>query len=411
VAEPLSGSRKIVFSLVLVGLLWGFVELACLGGLWALARYKNLDYSPELVRTLSEKHRGILDSYLAGQPSYLIYSPPLGWTIRPHGTSSLYHANGQGLRADHDYPPAPPPGRLRVAAFGDSFTHSSDVADDAAWEVDLERLEPRLEVMNFGVPGYGVDQAYLRYQQEGARFQPQVVLIDYMSDNINRVVNVYRPFYFYKSGLPLTKPRFVVRGGKLVLVENPIQSLAGYRELLDHPDAKLDELGQHDFFYQRRNQRSRFDFLPSVRFAHVMGEQYTEPILQGSVYNTRSEPYQVTAGIFDAFYREALAHGSLPILVFFPDKRDIRAFREGRGKVYQPLLDDAEKKGHRHLDLLDGFARYGKDAELNELAHVHYTRRGYGMAAQWILDYLRANGLTTPEGVQAALAVERAKKG
>jgi hypothetical protein len=401
-----SAAKKIGFTAVFLALLWGFAEFACWGGLWALARYKHLEYAPKLVRTLSPKHRGILTSYLSGQPSYIIYSRTLGWTIRPHGATNLYHANGEGLRADHDFPASPPPGRVRVAAFGDSFTHSSDVEDAAAWEVALERLEPRLEVMNFGVPGYGVDQAYLRYLEEGERFAPRIVLIDFMTDNINRVVNVFRPFFFYQSGLPLTKPRFLVRDGKLSLLANPIQSVAGYRDLLDHTLPELDALGQHDYFYQRRYQRSRLDFLPSVRFAHVVHEQRTEPMLNGLVYNTRSEPFAVTVGIFDAFYGEALRHGALPILVFFPDRRDIRAFREGRGKVYQPLLDDARRKGHRTIDLMDGFARYGGGAELSELAHVHYTRRGYGMVAQWILDSLRAGGLTTPEGVQAALAAE-----
>lgn len=409
---PLPGWKKAAFSLVLLGLLWGLVELACWGGLWALSRYKDLEYSPELVRTLSERHRGVLDSFLSGQPSYLVYSRTLGWTIGPKATGAggLYHANAQGLRASREYAPASPPGRVRVAAFGDSFTHSSDVADDVTWEVDLERLEPRLEVMNFGVPGYGLDQAYLRYRQDALRFRPQVVLIDFMSDNINRVVNVYRPFFFYRSGLPLSKPRFELRSGKLTLIDNPIQNLQGYRELLDHPEAKLDELGQHDFFYQRNNQRSRFDFLPSVRFAHVMRQRYTEPILKDGAYNRRSEPFAVTAGIFDEFYQAALDQGSVPIIVFFPDKPDIRALREGRGKVYGPLLQDVERKGYRYLDLLDGFARYGKDADLNELTHVHYTRLGCRITAQWILDYLRSHGLTEPEGVNAALAAERHRR-
>jgi hypothetical protein len=407
-APALSGGKKLVFSLVLLALLWGLVELACLGGLWALARYKDLQYSPALVRTLSEKHRGVLEGLLSGQPSYLVYSRTLGWTIAANATGGggQYHSSAQGLRADREYAPAPPPGRVRLAAFGDSFTHSSDVADGVTWEVDLDRSEPRLEVMNFGVPGYGLDQAYLRYRQDALGFHPQVVLIDFMSDNINRVVNVYRPFFFYRSGLPLAKPRFEVHGGKLVLVENPIRSLQGYRELLDHPETKLDQLGQHDFFYQRNNQRSRLDVLPSVRFAQVMRQRYVEPILKDGAYNPRSEPFAVTAGIFDDFYQAALGQGSVPIIVFFPDKPDIRALREGRGKVYGPLIEYVERRGYRHLDLLDGFARYGNDADLNELSHVHYTRLGCRITAQTILDYLRANRLTTPEGVKAALAAE-----
>ena len=409
---PLSGKKRIVFSLVLAGLLWGLLELACLGGLWALARYKDLEYSPDLVDTLSERHRGVLEGLLAGEPSYLVYSRTLGWTIGPRATSigGLYHSNGQGLRAGHDYAPALSPGKVRVAAFGDSFTHSSDVADEVTWEASLEQQEPRLEVMNFGVPGYGVDQAYLRYRQDGRRFHPQVVLIDFMSDNINRVVNVYRPFFQYRSGLPLSKPRFELHGDRLALIENPIRELRGYRELLDHPDTMLDELGQHDFFYQRNNQRSRFDFLPSVRFAHVMRGQYAEPIEKGGTYNPRSEPYQVTAGIFDEFYAEVIADGAVPIVVFFPDKPDIRALREGRGKVYGPLIQRLERQGHRYVDLLGGFERYGKDAELNELTHVHYTRLGCRIAARWLLDYFRSHDLLTAEGVAAAAMADRRRR-
>src|ERR1700686_4393542 len=44
---PLPTHKKLVFSLVLLGLLWGVLERACLVGLWALNKYKDLEYSPE----------------------------------------------------------------------------------------------------------------------------------------------------------------------------------------------------------------------------------------------------------------------------------------------------------------------------------------------------------------------------
>ena len=391
-----SARKRLVFLAVGCGLLWGFTELVCLGGLWALRRYKDLEYAPEHLQDLSERHRSVLASYLSGTPSYLVFSPSLGWTIGPHAANAGYHANGQGLRADHDYAPAPLPGRLRVAAFGDSFTHSSDVPDDATWEAGLQRLDPALEVMNFGVPGYGIDQAYLRYRELGSRFQPRVVLIGFMSDNINRVVNVFRPFVYFQSGLPFAKPRFAVRGGRLELIPNPILSLQGYRELLDHPEATLAMLGRSDFFYQLNNQRSRLDFLPSVRFAHVLRERYTQPILKDGAFNPVSEAFQVSAAVLDRFHAEVAAHGAVPIVVFFPGKQDVRAFREDGSKAYGPLLRYVERRGYRHLDLLDGFARYGADDELKELVHVHYTRHGCVLVAQAIHDYLAAQRLIAP---------------
>ena len=49
------------------------------------------------------------------------------------------------------------------SAFGDSMTHGDEVTDDEAW---LHRLSERLgcNVQNFGVGGYGLDQAALRYE-------------------------------------------------------------------------------------------------------------------------------------------------------------------------------------------------------------------------------------------------------
>lgn len=49
-----------------------------------------------------------------------------------------------------------------MAAFGDSFTHCDEVKDAETWE---ERLAVLLQknVYNFGVGGYGTDQAYLKF--------------------------------------------------------------------------------------------------------------------------------------------------------------------------------------------------------------------------------------------------------
>ena len=45
-----------------------------------------------------------------------------------------------------------------------------------------------------------------------------------MLENINRVVNRYRPFYD-QSVTPLAKPRFVLRDGRLALLPSPVRSI------------------------------------------------------------------------------------------------------------------------------------------------------------------------------------------
>jgi len=227
-----------------------------------------------------------------------------------------------------------------------------------------------------------------------------------MSENINRMVNTFRPFYFTRSGLPFSKPRFAVVRGRLELIENPIKSIEEYRELLSDPGRWLPRLGEHDYYYRRNNRRSRCDFLPSVRFARIVEDQYFhQPIFAADGrYNTRSEAYQVTLRVLDQFYREALANGSLPILVLFPQRRDVRLRHRREAVSYQPLLDELRRRGYRVIDLADGFERYDPQAEMAKKNFLHYPKVGNQMAARWIHDVMSRQGLTRPGGVRKALA-------
>ena len=262
--------------------------------------------------------------------------------------------------------------------------------------------------MNFGIPGSDPGQGFLRWRRDGRRYRPQVVLLGFMSENINRMVNVFRPFYFAKSGMPLTKPRFALDGDRLVMIENPIKTLDGYRELLASPETVLPRLGRHDYFYQRRSRQRPLDVLPSARLYRVYADQRLhEPIVEGGVYNTESEAFRVTVALFEQFRREALAEGSVPVVVIFPERKDLRASREGEEVVYRPLRAALAERGIRAVDLLEGFAGLAPDVPLKELAVIHYTKRGNRIAAEHLLAELRRQGLTTPHGVARALAAER----
>jgi hypothetical protein len=224
------------------------------------------------------------------------------------------------------------------------------------------------------------------------------------------VVNVYRPFFFHGSGLSLAKPRFELAGGGLVLVPNPMPRLDDYRRLLDDPRRELTRLGRHDYFFARRHAQSRFDFLPTVRFSRVLTERFEQPIFKDRVINPESEAYRVTVAVYEELRRAALAEGSYPIALLFPDRRDLRALREGRPRLYQPLADELRRRGFPTIDLLDGFERYAPGVERRQLARVHYTKLGYEIAARTMLDELRRLKLTTPEEVKQAVAAEAARR-
>jgi hypothetical protein len=403
--------RRIVYSFILLAFFWTLVELACLGALWYLGKHKGLEYRPGLVRTLSGRHRGRLEAHLGDQTSYLTFDPDLGWTVRPNRRTHQFRSNRQGLRATREYSPQPAPGVVRIATFGDSFTHGDGARTGGSWQEQLEKLVPELEALNFGVPGFDPGQALLRYRREGVRFHPHVVLIGSMSENIKRVVNTFRPFYLSRSGLPFSKPRFVLRRGDLVLAENPIRSMKGYRELLRNPEEVLPRLGKNDFFYQSNQQRRRLDVLPSVRFFDAAGDAYFhERIYENGLYNTRSEAYKVLVAVLETFYRDALADGSLPVIVLFPERRDIvRVLNDGKPVAYQPLVEHLRRAGYRFIDVMDGFERYDSSGEMARLRYSHYPKQGNEMVALHLRDTLESEGLTRPERIREAVEAERKK--
>jgi hypothetical protein len=142
--------------------------------------------------------RTIVDDYLRSSSSFLVYDADLGWRHRPNARTAdgLHRTNAAGLRADRDYAAAMRPGLFRVSMFGDSFVLGSDVDQRDAPAVQLEQiLQQRgfdAEVLNFGVGGFGFDQAYLHHRRERATYDTSVVVQGLQLENIGRNVTIFR---------------------------------------------------------------------------------------------------------------------------------------------------------------------------------------------------------------------------
>lgn len=387
---------------------WVLLELLSWLGLIALGELAGEHYRPLTLDRLSPEIEAEVDRVLAGQLDYLQHEPKLGWTIRPNGRSGLYAANAHGLRADRDCALRPEPGVLRIATFGDSFTHGDDVAVGDTWQVGLQQRLPGSEVLNFGVPAYGPGQAWLRYHEQGRAFGAQVVLIGYMAENLYRAVNVFRPFYSPSYVFPLTKPRFALReAGELELIPNPLPTLEGYQRLKSEPRATLLELGEHDAFFAERYRGSLADLLPSVRlFALVryrLERRSSAGVLSADgTYDTTSEAFGVTAAVLETFCDEVRQSGSVPVVVIFPDR--IRPSGAAGPSVYTPLLARLTARGEIVVDLQLGFDRYGAGVDVAEFSvgpWGHYAPAAHEIVARQLEEVLRREELSTLEGIAA----------
>ncbi len=148
-----------------------------------------------------------------------VYHPVRGWALAPNlkelrvfgGKTLNSSSKGTRGREEHDYARAP--GRLRVLVFGDSFTFGEEVSDEETYAAVLEQRLPGSEVINCGVHGYGHDQMLLYLEEEGPRYRPDVVILGFVAFDMDRNLLKFRDF---------AKPRFDLKGGELVLKDNPV---------------------------------------------------------------------------------------------------------------------------------------------------------------------------------------------
>ncbi|HYO16634.1 MAG TPA: GDSL-type esterase/lipase family protein [Thermoanaerobaculia bacterium] len=156
-------------------------------------------------------------------PDLSRYDRFLGWSLIPGARTRMrspgefdvaVRINAQGFRADREYSPLPPPGGLRIVAVGDSFTFGNGVEVHQAFPSLLER-RLAAEMINLGVPGYGVDQQLLMLESRGLGFQPAVVLLGLHTPDIFRNTNAFHGQY----GKPLFR---IDPEGRLVLTNVPV---------------------------------------------------------------------------------------------------------------------------------------------------------------------------------------------
>jgi lysophospholipase L1-like esterase len=99
-----------------------------------------------------------------------------------------FRINGQGLRADRDYPYAKPPGVRRIVSLGDSYTVGYEVENEETFSQVLEReLAARgfaVEVLNAGVSGYSTAEQLLYLERELLRYDPDVVLVTFYGNDL-----------------------------------------------------------------------------------------------------------------------------------------------------------------------------------------------------------------------------------
>ena len=363
-----------------------YTALGLLGPLIGEVRRTSVIFAEQ-----TERIRALLD---VEHPLRHVLDQLLGWRYRPGYREGNDMVSLQGLRSERIYAQIPPDGILRIAAFGDSMVYGNEVGTADVWTSQMEHACRQIQVLNYGVGGYGVDQAYLRYVSEGSLYAPHIVLVGFVPDDLRRLVNVYRRFIDDRE-IPLFKPRFMLEGSTLKLLPNPLPRRSDYERLLMDPEA-VTHLGQHDQWYKPAiYENPLYDFSATGRLAVAVGlrvyNRYLDPnrIWKGDQFNPSSEAFRLQLALFHKFVDDIGQNGARPLILLLPDRPSILRVRAGSRTPYAPLAAKLSETGVPYLDLIEAF-RLDTTGPVDSffMPGGHYSRRGNEIVAKWLLQQL-----------------------
>jgi lysophospholipase L1-like esterase len=119
---------------------------------------------------------------------------PVEWTGRPNArglhTGVPVAFNALGLR-DVERSAKPAPGTVRVLALGDSVTFGMGVAQHQTFPRQAEALlnsgrigDPRVEVLNMGMPGYNTLHQLAQLREVGLALEPEIVVVGFLYNDV-----------------------------------------------------------------------------------------------------------------------------------------------------------------------------------------------------------------------------------
>ena len=292
-----------------------------------------------------------------------------------------------------------------VSVYGDSYTWSNRVEATQAWANKLSSLLD-CRVSNFGVSGYGTDQALLRYLQNLSDTS-RIVVLNHFVFNIMRNVNQYWGFRAVSNKHKfMFKPRFILdKDHQLQKIELPAFTLTDYYSFIKNPEFYLKQ----EYFLPGESSgllRLAFPYsytLLRTLFYHPKFKAYFkgEPT-HLAFYNPNhpSNSLNITAAIMINFCTVAAERGQYPILTIIPYLNDFQYFNKSGSWAYQNLIDQLNVNG---INVFNVGEAMSNSVETNDFSNYyagegHFNETGDSLMAAILAGYIKQKGLKINSG-------------
>lgn len=316
--------------------------------------------------------------------------PVLGWPY-PGQYGDDLDVNGAQR---NPYFPNGPQGGSCVSLYGDSFTRGGDTSSlEKNWgNVLSDRLA--CYVANFGMGGYGTDQAYLRFAENRDDASP-VVILGLHTENVLRNLTRIRDLQNYERWYAL-KPRFILNyRHDLELVPMPdlteeqylrVVGVAGDPLTLEHENFQPGGpagVVKLEFPYTVSVVKNLVRFY-GFRSRLLRRPEWMEFLQRGHALHG----HEITVGITRKFVELAEQRGKAPLVVILPHPLDFRHFLVKGSWPYQTLLEDYAQNSIPFIDfgpyLLSVAQERGRKIEEYFGPTGHYNDEGNALVACFV---------------------------
>lgn len=300
----------------------------------------------------------------------------LGWDSRPAARNYRQEKDYWGL------------------SFGDSFTFGEEVDDQHTWQSQFEEITRR-KILNFGVDGYGIDQAILKAEKYVPKYSATVIILGVNAETYRRALS-YHLFYYFanrEDWLYAFKPIFVrVRNG-YELVEPPCGDANCLIDLLTKTPQRLDQLMKtHDYWYQDYLHEPQLSFPYSISVIKAFPrwlERRQERSGRRDYYFVNEFAFDLTKYVIRRFADFCERMNKKPLILFLNGPSELQFIRGTGQRWDQPLLAYLQATNIAFVDstqfILD---RWHNDAKKLAAPNWHFNATGNRLIAEALVEYL-----------------------
>jgi hypothetical protein len=321
--------------------------------------------------------------------------PRLGWPFKADFGADFFDPSGARWS-----PAFRDPAKFAntVAIFGDSYAAGSEVDDDHSWGNQLA-LSLGSRVGIFGVPGYGTDQAYVRFlsmESDPAR----VVILSHLSEDVPRNLTRDWDLFTHARNYAL-KPRFVLdSGGALREVPLPRLTESEYLRSVG-VDSPLLPLEHENFQPGGPAGMTLLAFPYSIAvLRNLFGYQVRSLIARRPDYAEFYEKghpmagLEITSAILESFQAEARKRGKWPLVLLLATRHDVNYFRKTGKWTYASLVERLREAKVNYIDFGPTLVKQLGDRDVMAVFKPlgHYNEEASKLLADTVHETLRTRG-------------------